>query len=91
MQFEELWTTCDFTEAEIIEMGWQRPFVYMLRLNYYWASDPHHTARPAPEDRYLTLAFHSCTRLEIIFHVDEWTTPPHYGTIVGWERVVPSP
>lgn len=36
MKFEEIWQQYDFTESELLSMGWQLPGDYVLHLNYYW-------------------------------------------------------
>jgi len=36
MRFEEAWEQYDFTESEIISIGWEFPLSYVLKVNYYW-------------------------------------------------------
>ena len=66
MNFEEIWQKYDFTEAELISMGWQLPYNYILNLNYYWQLNSTNTfPEVATTDQPLKLILQSCIRLNI--------------------------
>jgi hypothetical protein len=43
MNFEKIWQQYDFTESELLSMGWQFPYNYILNFNYYWDLNPTHS------------------------------------------------
>lgn len=88
MNFEQIWQQYDFTEAELLNMGWQLPGDYVLHLNYYWDE----WGQVSDRDRPLTVILLDCTRLTVQLNP---TRPKsgyqsHLGTIVGWGLVTPS-
>jgi hypothetical protein len=95
MNFEEIWQQYDFTEAELLSMGWQFPYNYILNLNYYWELNPTNTTSEiATTDQPLKLILKSCIRLDIQLNSnpDELEQiPANLGTIIGWGKVTPSP
>lgn len=95
MNFEEIWQKYDFTEAELLSMGWQFPYNYILNLNYYWQLNSTNTySEVATTDQPLKLILQSCIRLNIELYPnpDELEQPPaNLGTIIGWGKVTPSP
>ncbi|MFP4219409.1 MAG: hypothetical protein ACLFM4_06105 [Phormidium sp.] len=95
MQFDEVWQQYDFTEAELLGMGWQLPYNYVLHLNYYWdLNNPETTADVASVDQPIKLILNGCIHLDIQMQLtlnSETQPPAHLGTIVGWGQVTPSP
>jgi hypothetical protein len=95
MNFEEIWQQYDFTEAELLSMGWQFPYNYILNLNYYWELNPTNTTSEiATTEQPLKLILKSCIRLDIqlISNPNELEQiPANLGTIIGWDKVTPSP
>lgn len=95
MQFEEIWQQYDFTEAELLSMGWQFPYDYVLNLNYYWELNGTDTgSEVASVDQPLKLILCSCIRLDVQINPNlqtETQPPQNLGTIVGWGQVTPSP
>lgn len=62
MNFEEIRQEYDFTEAELLSMGWQFPYNYILNLNYYWELNPSNTTSEiATTEQPLKLILKSCT------------------------------
>lgn len=94
MQFEQIWQEYDFTESELLSMGWQAPNNYILNLNYYWELNPkNETDEIATENQPLKLILSSCIHLDVQFNPeinDSNSIPLNLGTIVGWGRVQPS-
>jgi hypothetical protein len=95
MNFEEIWQQYDFTEAELLSMGWQFPYNYILNLNYYWELNPSNTiSEIATTEQPLKIILKSCIRLDIQFHSmpnELEKMPINLGTIIGWGKVSPSP
>ena len=95
MNFEKIWQQYDFTEAELLSMGWQFPYNYILNLNYYWQLNPTNTnPEIATTEQPLKLILKSCIRLDIQLNSnpDELEQiPANLGTITGWGKVTPSP
>ncbi|MBZ8180505.1 hypothetical protein [Oscillatoria salina] len=95
MQFEEVWQEYDFTEAELLSMGWQFPNDYVLNLNYYWElNSSNNSSEVATVDQPLKLILQSCIRLEVRLNpnpIMASQTLTNLGTIVGWGQVNPSP
>ena len=95
MNFEEIWQQYDFTEAELLSMGWQFPYNYILNLNYYWELNPTNTnSEIATTEQPLKLILKSCIRLDIQLNSnpdDLERIPANLGTIIGWGKVTPSP
>ena len=95
MNFEDIWQQYDFTEAELLSMGWEFPYNYVLNFNYYWELNPTNTnSEVATTEQPLKLILKSCIRLDIQFNsnpqnLDE--VPANLGTIIGWGQVSPSP
>ncbi|MCL1464043.1 hypothetical protein [Argonema galeatum] len=95
MNFEEIWQEYDFTEAELLSMGWQLPNDYILNFNYYWQLKPNNTSlRVASADQPLNLILKSCIRLDVKLNpnadfIDK--LPANLGTIIGWGKITPSP
>jgi hypothetical protein len=95
MNFEEIWQEYDFTEAELLSMGWQFPYNYILNLNYYWELNPTNTnSEIATTEQPLKLILKSCMRLDIQLNSNPnelERIPANLGTIIGWGKVTPSP
>ncbi|WP_199247116.1 hypothetical protein [[Phormidium] sp. ETS-05] len=95
MQFHKIWQEYDFTEAELLSMGWEFPYDYVLNLNYYWELNPKgNDAEVASVEQPLKLILKSCIRLDVKLNPNPLgqTEPlPNLGTIVGWGQVTPSP
>ena len=95
MQFEEIWQKYDFTEAELLSMGWQFPYDYVLNFNYYWELNPSSaTSEVATEEQPLKLILESCIRLDVQLDpnpIGADRPPANLGTIAGWGKVTPSP
>ncbi|MDF0555914.1 hypothetical protein [Kamptonema sp. UHCC 0994] len=95
MNFEEIWQQYDFTEAELLSMGWQFPYTYILNLNYYWELNlTNTTSEIATTDQPLKLILQSCIRLDIQLNSNPnelEQIPANLGTIIGWGKVTPSP
>ncbi len=95
MNFEEIWQQYDFTEAELLSMGWQFPYNYILNLNYYWELNSTNTnSEIATTEQPLKLILKSCIRLDIQLNSnpdDLERIPANLGTIIGWGKVTPSP
>ena len=95
MNFEEIWQQYDFTEAELLSMGWQFPYDYILNLNYYWELNPPNTnSEIATTEQPLKIILKSCIRLDIQLNSnpdDLERIPANLGTIIGWGKVTPSP
>ena len=95
MNFEEIWQQYDFTEAELLSMGWQFPYNYILNLNYYWELNPTNTTSEiATTEQPLKLILKSCIRLDIQLNSNPnelEQIPANLGTIIGWGKVTPSP
>ncbi len=95
MNFEEIWQQYDFTEAELLSMGWQFPYNYILNLNYYWELNPTNTnSEIATTEQPLKLILKSCIRLDIQLNSNPnelEQIPANLGTIIGWGKVTPSP
>jgi hypothetical protein len=95
MNFEEIWQQYDFTEAELLSMGWQFPYNYILNLNYYWELNPTNTnSEIATTEQPLKLILKSCIRLDIQLQSNPnelEQIPANLGTIIGWGKVTPSP
>jgi hypothetical protein len=95
MNFEEIWQQYDFTEAELLSMGWQFPYNYILNLNYYWELNPgHKNSEIATTEQPLKLILKSCIRLDIQLKSNPKELeqiPANLGTIIGWGKVTPSP
>jgi len=95
MNFEEIWQQYDFTEAELLSMGWQFPYNYILNLNYYWELNPTNTTSEiASTEQPLKLILKSCIRLDIQLKSNPHELeqiPANLGTIIGWGKVTPSP
>jgi len=106
MRFEEAWEQYDFTESEIISIGWDFPLSYVLKVNYYWdltsESQPGQGATVATDDQWLSLVLQNCIRLYFesaknieslaLLSTDvDFIRPANFGTIVGWGLVTPSP
>lgn len=95
MNFEEIWQQYDFTEAELLSMGWQFPYNYILNLNYYWELNPTNTTSEiATTEQPLKLILKSCIRLDIQLKSNPnelEQIPANLGTIIGWGKVTPSP
>ena len=95
MNFEEIWQQYDFTEAELLSMGWQFPYNYILNLNYYWELNPTNTnLEIASTEQPLKLILKSCIRLDIQLNSNPnelERIPANLGTIIGWGKVTPSP
>ncbi|MGA9377218.1 MAG: hypothetical protein WBV73_00330 [Phormidium sp.] len=93
--YEEIWQQYDFTEAELLSMGWQFPYNYILNLNYYWQLNPTNTnSEIATTEQPLKLILKSCIRLDIQLNSnpdDLERIPANLGTIIGWGKVTPSP
>ncbi|VXD16580.1 conserved hypothetical protein [Planktothrix serta PCC 8927] len=94
MNFEKIWQQYDFTESELLSMGLQLPYDYVLNINYYWQLNSNSTnTEIATTDQMFQLILKSCIHVDIQFNVnqDELNSiPTHLGTIVGWGRVIPS-
>jgi len=89
MNFEQVWQQYDFTEAELLNMGWRLPGDYVLHLNYYWDE----WGQVSDRDRLLTVILQECTHLNVQLNPTRpkpGSTPSHLGTIVGWGLVTPS-
>ena len=106
MRFEEVWEQYDFTESEIISIGWEFPLSYVLKVNYYWdltsENQPGQGATVAADDQWLSLVLQDCIRLYFdsannikslaLLSTDvDFIRPANFGTIVGWGVVTPSP
>ncbi|GAB4287186.1 MAG: hypothetical protein Fur0025_20370 [Oscillatoriaceae cyanobacterium] len=95
MQFHEIWQQYDFTEAELLSMGWEFPYDYVLNLNYYWELNPRgNYAEAASVEQPLKLILKSCIRLDVKLNpnpLGQSEPLPNLGTIVGWGKVTPSP
>ena len=95
MNFEKIWQQYDFTEAELLSMGWQFPYNYILNLNYYWQLNPTNTnPEIATTEQPLKLILKSCIRLDIQLNSNPnelEPIPANLGTIIGWGKVTPSP
>ncbi|MEA5527657.1 hypothetical protein [Nodularia spumigena] len=95
MNFEDIWEQYDFTEAELLSMGWEFPYNYVLNLNYYWELNPTNTnSEVATTEQPLKLILKSCIRLDIQFNSNPHNleeVPANLGTITGWGQVSPSP
>jgi hypothetical protein len=95
MNFEEIWQQYDFTESELLSMGWQFPYNYILNLNYYWELNPTNTTSEiATTEQHLKLILKSCIRLDIQLNStpdDLEQIPANLGTVIGWGKVTPSP
>lgn len=95
MNFEEIWQQYDFTESELLSMGWQFPYNYILNLNYYWELNSTNTnSEIATTEQPLKLILKSCIRLDIQLNSnpnDLERIPANLGTIIGWGKVNPSP
>lgn len=95
MNFEEIWQQYDFTEAELLSMGWQFPYNYILNINYYWELNPTNTTSEiATTEQPLKLILKSCIRLDIQLNSypnDLPEIPANLGTIIGWGKVTSSP
>lgn len=95
MNFEEIWQKYDFTEAELLSMGWQFPYDYILKFNYYWElNSTDNSPEIATTDQHLNLILKSCIRLDIQLNPnpDNFNQiPTNLGTIIGWGKVNPSP
>lgn len=95
MNFEEIWQQYDFTEAELLSMGWQFPYNYILNLNYYWELNrTNTTSEIATTEQPLKLILKSCIRLDIQLNSNPnelEQIPANLGTIIGWGKVTPSP
>jgi hypothetical protein len=95
MNFEEIWQEYDFTESELLSMGWQFPYNYILNLNYYWELNPTSTnSEISTTEQPLKLILKSCIRLDIQFNSNPnelEQIPANLGTIIGWGKVTPSP
>jgi hypothetical protein len=95
MNFEEIWQQYDFTESELLSMGWQFPYNYILNLNYYWELNPTNTnSEIATTEQHLKLILKSCIRLDIQLNSNPnelEQIPANFGTITGWGKVTPSP
>jgi hypothetical protein len=95
MNFEEIWQQYDFTEAELLSMGWQFPYNYILNLNYYWELNLTNTnSEIATTEQPLKLILKSCIRLDIQLNSNPnelERIPANLGTIIGWGKVTPSP
>jgi len=95
MNFEDIWQQYDFTESELLSMGWQFPYNYILNFNYYWDLNPTHSnSEIATTEQPLKLILKSCIRLDIQLNSnpDELERiPANLGTIIGWGKVTPSP
>ncbi len=95
MNFEDIWQQYDFTEAELLSMGWEFPYNYVLNLNYYWEINPTNTnSEVATTEQPLKLILKSCIRLDIQFNSNPYNLeeiPANLGTIIGWGQVSPSP
>ncbi|WP_204103026.1 MULTISPECIES: hypothetical protein [Spirulina sp. CCY15215] len=91
MTFEEIWQKYDFTESELLSMGWQLPNDYVLNLNYYWELNPKNEIDEiATEDQPLKLILSSCIHLDVQFNPEinnSNSISPNLGTIVGWGRI----
>ncbi len=95
MNFEEIWQQYDFTEAELLSMGWQFPNDYILNFNYYWELNQTNTySQVASNDQPLKLILKSCIRLDVKLNPNAGfldRLPANLGTIIGWGKVAPSP
>ena len=95
MNFQQIWQQYDFTESELLSMGWQFPYDYVLNLNYYWRTNStNYTSEVATNDQFLNIILKTCIRLDVQLNPnpDELDRKPaNLGTIVGWEQVTPSP
>ncbi|MCT7973940.1 hypothetical protein [Laspinema olomoucense] len=95
MQFQEIWQQYDFTESELLSMGWQFPYDYVLNLNYYWELNGRGSgSEVASVDQPMKLVLCSCIRLDVQINPNletEIQPPQTLGTIVGWGQVKPSP
>jgi len=94
MQFDDLWHQYDFTESEVVSMRWEKPLQYALHIDYYWdlsaGGGKDQVARmPQP----MSITFRHCIRLDIAFTAasELLIHSPNFGTIVGWQRINPSP
>ncbi|MEA5619397.1 hypothetical protein VB711_16330 [Cronbergia sp. UHCC 0137] len=87
--------TYDFTEAELLSMGWQFPHDYILNFNYYWELNPTNiNSEIAATQQVLKVILKSCIRLDIQLNSnlnDLEGIPANLGTIIGWGKVTPSP
>jgi hypothetical protein len=94
MNFEKIWQQYDFTESELLSMGWVTPYDYVLNINYYWQLNSNSTnTEIATKDQMFRLILKSCIHVDIQFNVNEDelnSIPTHLGTIVGWGRVTHS-
>ncbi len=78
MNFEEVWQQYDFTESELLSMGWQFPYDYVLNLNYYWQLNPtNSTSEVATNDQFLNIILKTCIRLDVQLN------PPRYNRRLG--------
>ncbi len=94
MNFEQIWQQYDFTETELLSMGWQFPYDYILNFNYYWELNSTNTiSEIATTEQPLKLILKSCIRLDIQLNSNPHELeqiPANLGTIIGWGKVTPS-
>jgi len=76
-------------------MGWQFSYNYILNLNYYWERNlSHKDSEFFTPEQPLILLLKSCILLDIKLNsnLNELERiPANIGTIIGWDKVNPSP